>query len=119
MKKAGNLHYGYKRHRAVGEDGMIEAVYTTGANAHDSKGLIPLLRALPQAKKEEVWTDKGYKTLASQGIKNRIQEKGYRNRPLTPWQKCCNKLIRKQRYKVMGSFAGLKEWFGAGVCRYN
>ena len=82
LKKSGKLHYGYKRHIAVDEAGMIEGLYTKAADAHESKGLIRLLRESPQAKKEEVWPDKGYKTpandetLASQGIKNRIQEKG-------------------------------------------
>ena len=54
LKKSGKLHYGYKRHIAVDEDGMIEGVYTTAANEHESKGLIRLLKELPQAKKEEV-----------------------------------------------------------------
>ncbi len=41
VKKRGKLHYGYKEHIAVDEDGMIKAVHTTTANQHDSKGLEP------------------------------------------------------------------------------
>ena len=123
LKKSGKLYYGYKRHIGLDADGLIQGVHTTAANEHESKGLIPLLKQLPEAKKKEVWPDKGYKTpandqaLASQGIKNRIQDKGYRNRPLPARQKRRNKLISQQRYKVERTFAGLKKCFGAGLWR--
>ncbi|MEO0686829.1 MAG: IS5 family transposase, partial [Cyanobacteria bacterium J06649_11] len=124
LKKRGKLHYGYKQHIAVDGDGMIEAVYTTTANEHDSKGLIPLLKKIPKAKKKEIWADKGYKTAANdqqleeENIKNRAQDKGYRNKPLNTKQKFRNTLISKQRYKVERTFGSMKKWFGTGTCRY-
>ena len=124
LKKQGKLYYGYKQHIAVDGDGMIESVHTTTANQHDSKGLIPLLETIPKAKKKEIWADKGYKTpdndkaLKDQKIKNRIQDKAYRNRPLTGKQKLRNKLISKERYKVERTFGSIKRWFNTGVCRY-
>lgn len=124
LKKRGKLHYGYKQHIAVDEDGMIEGVHTTTANEHDSKGLDALLCKVPQEKKQEVWADKGYKSKANDAVlekhlaKNRIQHKAYRNKPLTNWQKKRNILISKQRYKVERTFGSMKKWFNTGICRY-
>ena len=125
VKKRGKLYYGYKRQISVDDDGMVEAVHTTTANEHDSRGLESVLKKVPKAKKKEVFTDKGYKVpkndqyLKKQKIKNRIQHKAYRNRPLTHWQIQFNKLISKQRYKVERTFGGMSRWFGAGIARYK
>ena len=59
LKKSGKLYHGYKRHIGVDADGLIQGVHTTAANEHESKGLIPLLKQLPEAKKKEVWPAKG------------------------------------------------------------
>lgn len=126
LKKRGKTVYGYKKQIAVEKQGLVLGVHTTTANEHDSKGLEPLLEKLdkPDTKKG-VFTDKGYKVpdndklLKENGIKNRIQHKAYRNRPLTKWQKTFNKLISKQRYVVERTFGGMKRWFGAGIARYK
>ena len=71
------------------------------------------------------FTDKGYKVpdndqyLKEEKIKNRIQHKAYRNRPLTEWQIIFNKLVSKQRYVVERTFGGMNRWFGAGRARYK
>ena len=125
VKKRGKLFYGYKRHIAVDEDGLVEAVHTTTANEHDSHGLESVLKKVPKKKKKEVLADKGYKVpnndnyLKASKIKNRIQHKAYRNRPLTPWEKEFNKIISKYRYKVERTFGGMSRWFGAGIARYK
>ena len=75
-------------------------------------------------KKQEVLVDKGYKSNANDEVvakhqsKNRIQDKAYRNKPLTSWQKKRNKLISKQRYKVERTFGSMKKWFKTGTCHY-
>ena len=126
VKKGGKTIFGYKRHDGVDEAGMILGVHTTTANEHDSKGLEPLLKKIPKRHKEKgVWTDKGYKVpnndklLKDENIKNRIQHKAYRNRPLTYWEKIFNKLISRTRYVVERTFGGMKLWFGAGTARYR
>jgi len=125
VKKGGKLHYGYKKQVATDENGMVEAVHTTTANEHDSKGLKTVLEKVPKEKKQEVFTDKGYKVpdndtyLKEQNIKNRIQHKAYRNKSLTKWEKEFNKLISKQRYVVERTFGGMVRWFGAGRARYK
>ena len=44
LKKRNKMIYGYKKHVATDEAGMILAVHTTPANEHDSKGLMPLIK---------------------------------------------------------------------------
>jgi len=125
VKKNGKLHYGYKKHISVDEEGLVLAVHTTTANEHDSKGLKEIVRKTPKKKmKKGVFADKGFKVpnndilLKNRIIKNRIQHKAYRNRPLTTWEIRFNKLISKQRYKVERTFGGMVRWFGAGKARY-
>lgn len=125
VKKAGKLHYGFKKHVAVDQDGMIEAVHTTTANEHDSRGFEQVLNKVSKKKKKEVLADKGYKVpsndkyLELHNIKNRIQHKAYRNRPLTKWEILFNKLISKRRWVVERTFAGMVRWFRTGKARYK
>ena len=43
-KKAGKLHYGYKKHFLSDDNGLVLTVRTTAANQHDSKSLEPLIK---------------------------------------------------------------------------
>jgi transposase, IS5 family len=125
LKKGNKLYYGYKKYIATDDEGIIEGVHTAPANEHDSHGMEPVLEKVPKKKKESVFTDKGFKVpnndeyLKTNNIKNRIQHKAYRNRPLTKWQITFNKLISKERYVVERTFGGMKRWFGAGIARYK
>lgn len=126
LKKAGKLHYGYKSHIATDDNGVILGVHTTPANEHDSKGLQPLLKKVKKKHKQKgVFADKGYQVpdnvdyLKEEKIKNRIQHKAYRNKPLTAWQVKFNKLISKTRWVVERTFGSMKKWFGTGVARYK
>lgn len=123
VKKGGKLHFGYKAHLGVDTDGLVKGVYTTTANEHDSKGLQPLLERIAN-QCESIYADKGYKSkandelIAKHKLKNRVQDKAYRNKPLSARQKLRNKLISKHRYKVERTIGGIKKWFTGGVCRY-
>jgi IS5 family transposase len=103
------------------ENGMQLSVYTTTANEHDSKGLKPCLENQDEELAiTECLTDKGYQVpdtctvyacalrstsevrgnvelfkspIKNKKVKNRIQHKAYRNRPLTEWQKKYNRLL--------------------------
>ncbi len=125
LKKGKELYYGYKMFISTDEDGIIESVHTTAANVHDSRGLEKVLEKVPDKKKKSVYADKGFKTpsndayLREQRIKNRIQRKAYRNRPLTAWEKVFNKLIGRYRYVVERTFGSIKLWFGSGKARYK
>jgi IS5 family transposase len=123
VKKSGKSVYGYKKHIATDTGGMILGVHTTTANEHDSKGLEPLMDKIPRSQRKQVMADKGYKSKANdqmlkrKGSKSRIMHKGYRNRPLTDWQKTYNKAISKTRWVVERTFGSLKRWFGSGITR--
>jgi IS5 family transposase len=125
LKKGGKLHYGLKKHIATDQEGLVTSVHSTTANEHDRKGLKPLLKKTPRSKvKKGTYADKGYKVpdndklLEELNIKNRLQHKAYRNRPLTKWKIRFNKLISKDRYIVECSFGGMKRWFRTGVAKY-
>ena len=86
--------YGFfKAHIAVEEDGFIKAGVFTAGNMHDSQCLAPLLSGTETA----VYADSAYKSekhdalLATQGSKNCILERAYRNTPLTKAQKQRNR----------------------------
>lgn len=123
VKKGGKSVYGYKKHIATDDNGMILGVHTTTANEHDSKGLEPLIKKVPKSQRRQVMADKGYKSKANdkmlkdKGSKSRIMHKGYRNNPLTDWQKKYNKAISKTRWVVERTFGSLKRWFGSGTTR--
>ncbi|CAG0911121.1 unnamed protein product, partial [Cyprideis torosa] len=123
LKKAGKTVYGYKKHIATDDNGMVLGVHTTAANEHDSKGLEPLIKKTPKKYRKQVMADKGYKSkandevLKANGSKSRIMHKAYRNKPLSQWQKLYNKTISKSRWVVERTFGSLKRWFGSGTTR--
>jgi IS5 family transposase len=125
LKKGKRTVFGFKRHDAVDENGMIPGVHTTTANQHDSRGLKPLLKKIPRRyTRPGVAADKGYKVsendklLSRMKVKNRLMHKAYRDHPLTGWQKLFNNLISKTRWVVERAFGSIKKWFGGGKARY-
>ena len=125
LKKNNKFVYGYKKHIATDKEGLVLSVHTTPANEHDSKGLSSLIDKIPKSQRKEVMGDKGYKSksndafLKSKGSKSRIMQKGYRNTPLSIWQKRYNKAISKTRWVVERTFGGMVRWFRAGVTRFK
>jgi len=124
-KKSGKLYYGYKKHYLVDKQtSIVLAVKSSTAKEHDSKYLESCLAQNNIPKGSEVLGDKGYfgepnrEVLAKMGLKDRIQRKAVRGKPLTYWEKLRNKLISKDRYKVERVFGGIKKWFKSGICRY-
>jgi len=123
LKKRKKTYFGYKRHIATNDDGLILGVHTTPANEHDSQGLGDLMEKVPEDERTEVMGDKGYKSnkndqlLEEMGSKSLIMEKGYRHKPLTKEQKKRNKEISKKRWRVEQTFGGLHRWFGCHITR--
>jgi IS5 family transposase len=129
LKKGKNLHYGYKKHIPVDENGMQLSIHTTTANEHDSKGLKHCLENQDEDLAiNSCFTDKGCQVpdnvallespIKKRTVKNRIQHKAYKNRPLTSWQKQYNRLISKKRWVVERTFGGMIRWFHCGIARY-
>jgi IS5 family transposase len=125
LKKAGKLHYGYKRHTSVDEnEGLVTSVITTAANESDMHHIEDVIEKANYKKGSRVKADKGYQSesntteLKRKGYRPQIMLKALRNKGLTERQKRYNQLISKTRYKVERTFAGMARWFGAGTARY-
>lgn len=104
-KKNGEKHYGYKNHTKVDKGSKIIKKYkVTDASVHDSQTLKGLINK--KDKKKDLWADSAYSGedikifLKTNQIGNKINEKGYRNKPLTEEQKLNNKEKSKVRARV-------------------
>ncbi|MEQ1816495.1 MAG: transposase, partial [Nitrosomonas sp.] len=64
-------------------------------------------------------SQKHREALKERGIKNGIQDKAVKNRPLTQRQSQRNSLISKARYVVERTFGSQARWFGVNVLRYR
>ena len=123
-KKAGKIHYGYKKHHATDTNGLVLAVETTAANAHDLTAFEKLVFDSSPPKRSRIYADKGYfgkkqrELLPTMKLKSGIQDRAVRGRKLTRRQIERNKLISKVRYAVERTFGSQKRWFGAGATRY-
>jgi len=125
LKKAGKLHYGYKKHLCTDDvEGMVTAVVTTAANESDMHHITDVTDKAKLKRKARVKADKGYawaenrKTLIQKGLKEAIMHKATKNKPLTSWQIKFNQIISKTRYKIERTAGSMKRWFGAGIARY-
>ena len=125
VKKGGQSMFGYKQHTAVDNNGLVMAVETTAANEHDSKPMLALLDKAKIKAGSRLHADKAYcsqkhqEALKARNIKNGIQDKAVRNKPLTPRQLQRNRLITKSRYVVERTFGSQARWFGGKILRYQ
>lgn len=100
------------------------AVETTAANCHDSEPLTTLLNKANIKPGIRVHADKAYcsqkhrEALKSHGIKNGIQDKALKNKPLTARQIQRNRLIIQAWYVVERTFGSQARWFGSKTLRY-
>lgn len=111
-KKNGVSHYGYKNHLSsdVGF-GFIRRYSVTNAAVHDSQVLGELLDS--ENTGDGLWADSAYRSvlivevLMLMGFKPHINERAYRNRPLTQEQNAANRERSKTRAKgehIFGDF---------------
>ena len=91
---------GYRGFAAVDtEDGYAEAIHTTPANTAEVSAFETILDEVPAAACEAVFADKGFHSAANRellrqkGIRDGLQYRAARNRPLQSWQKMINRLI--------------------------
>ena len=122
--KQGKAVFGYKQNTLVNDHGLVDAVVTTPANVHDSISFPELLEKSTVEEGVRVNTDKAYASkkhddlLRSKQLKNGIQQKAVRGKPLTTLQKRRNQLISKRRYVVERTFGSQALWFGGKTMRY-
>lgn len=125
LKKAGKLHYGYKKHLCTDEaEGMVTAIVTTAANESDMHHITDVVDKSKLKKGARVKADKGYASAANRqalkdnGFKDNIMHKAAKNKPLTVWQAKFNQIISRTRYKAERTIGSMKRWFRAATARY-
>lgn len=113
-KKNGETFYGYKNHAKVDtKSKFINKYAVTDASVHDSQVLDDLLEEKDKA--QELHADSAYtgeeqdKTIAKYELKNKVHEKGYRNKPLTEKQKANNTKKSKVRARVEHVFGFMEQ----------
>ena len=97
--------FGYKNHIKVDSESKIITKFgVTSANVHDSQMLDNLIDE--KDKDENLYADSAYtgqeqeRIIQAKEMKNKVSEKGYKNKPLTEEQKANNKEKSKTRARV-------------------
>lgn len=125
-KKGDVNYYGYKNHiNADAKYKFVRNYEVTSAEVHDSQPFIKLImeyinrNSFPCA----TWADSAYmsdellKFLANKGIRANINERAYRNKPLTEEQKASNRIKSKIRARVEHIFGFMGNTLSAGMIR--
>lgn len=120
-KRGATATFGYKLHVAVDRGSLlVRSALLTPANINE----VSVGHALVQGDEAAVWADKGYvgptlrEHLRAHGIKNRVQRRAARGRPLGPRDVLRNRLIGRVRGRVEGVFGALKRSYGLMRMRY-
>ncbi len=113
-KKNGENYYGYKNHAKVDTKSKFVNKYAvTSASEHDSQVLDILLDKKDEG--QDLHADSAYaggkqeKIIANYRMNNKVNEKGYRNNPLTENQKINNKEKSKIRARVEHVFGFMEQ----------
>lgn len=117
----GSARFGYKLHAAVDlGTGIVRRAAVTPANVAD----VDLGHELVIGDEQAVYADKGYvgprlrERLKADQIRNRVQHKAQKNKPLSPRQHLRNRLIGRVRGRVEGVFGTLKRSYGLARMRF-
>jgi transposase, IS5 family len=122
VKKAGRFYLGYKLHASSDEEGYLEGIHVTPANAPESRHLTPLLDELPEG--VELLADKGYSSklnraeLNARGLKDGIMHKAVRGRQITADEQQRNNEIKSKRWVIEQTFGTLKRRFRFRQAKY-
>ena len=113
-KKNNETFYGYKNHAKVDtKSKFIKKFVVTDASVHDSQALDPLLDE--EDENQELHADSAYtgeeqeETIIKYKMKNKVNEKGYRNKPLTEEHKLSNRQKSKTRARVEHVFGFMEQ----------
>ena len=121
-KKNDELHYGYKDHVKVDRDSkMIVDFNVSAANVHDSQCFFELI----DKKDKAIWADSAFVGEELHAdilhdfptIQLNINEKGYKNKPLTDGQKASNREKSKIRARVEHVFGHMTNSMGGMFMR--
>ena len=117
-KKGNETHFGYKNHaKCDAASKFVEDFEVTSAEVHDSNTLEDLLDENVQS----LYADSAYKSAEIDEllgkVKNMIHQKGYRNHPLSDFQKQINTLKSTVRCRVEHFFGFQANSLGADWIR--
>lgn len=121
-KKGNDTYYGYKDHiNADVKHKFIREYEVTSAEVHDSQPLEKLLDGKNDTAK--LWADSAYRSetilalLLSRLIEANINERAYKNKPLTDEQKANNRILSKTRARVEHIFGFITNSLKADMIR--
>ena len=121
-KKNGQSYFGYKNHINIDVDyGFIRRYEVTDAAVHDSQVLGTLLD--DENEGEGIWADSAYRSKLIESVLqmlkflSHINERAYRNHPLTEKQKEANRERSKVRAKVEHIFGNWVNSMGGKLMR--
>lgn len=115
-KKNDEKHFGYKNHACADvKNKLIRDYAVTAANVHDSQVFEVFFPIAQNNGTHSVYADSAYRSeqsgnaLEYSGLRNRVIEKGYRNKPLTDAQKIRNRLLSAKRARIEHLFGRMKQ----------
>ena len=121
-KKNDETFYGYKNHAKVDtQSKFIDNYEVTDASVHDSQPLDDLLTEEDEG--QDFYADSAYtgeeqeKVIDKYKMKNKVNEKGYRNKPLTDEQKTSNREKSKTRARVEHVFGFMEQSMNGLIVR--
>lgn len=120
VKKGRKSTLGYKGFARSDEEGFIEKVHVTPANAGESPEFGTMIDG---ARARRVLADKAYASRANRDRlvgkhRDGIMRKAARGRPLRASEKRFNRLISKRRFRIEQCFGTMKRLFGLARARY-
>jgi IS5 family transposase len=121
-RKGKQWYFGMKMHTGTdAESGLVHSIEATAANVHDANVLGQLLHGEEQA----LYGDSAYhsqqlKELAEgAGLQFNVNQRGFKDRPLTQRQKARNRRLSKVRAVVEHPFLVVKRLWGHAKVRYR
>ena len=121
-KKNNTTFYGYKNHvKSDTKTKLIEEFEVTAASVHDSQVIEELLTEKDEG--QPLYADSAYtgeeqeKIYKKKKVVNKVNEKGYRNNPLTEGQKANNKEKSKTRARVEHIFGFVENSMNGSIVR--
>ena len=121
-RKGKQWYFGMKMHTGTdAESGLVHGIEATAANVHDANVLGQLLHGEEQA----LYGDSAYhsqqlKELAEgAGLQFNVNQRGFKDRPLTQRQKARNRRLSKVRAVVEHPFLVVKRLWGHAKVRYR
>lgn len=120
VRKGRKSTLGYKGFARSDEEGFIEKVHVTPANAGESPEFGTMIDG---ARARRVLADKAYASRANRDRlvgkhRDGIMRKAVRGRPLRASEKRFNRLISKRRFRIEQCFGTMKRLFGLARARY-